>query len=290
MRVFLSWSGDFSREVAVVLREWLPSVIQQLEPYVSSEDISKGARWSSDIAKELEVSSFGIICLTKDNLDAPWIHFEAGALSKTVEKSRVSPFLFGVKSSDIPKDSPLLQFQYTQFEKVEVYKLLASLNEACGDTAIDGQRFISICDVWWPQLEDKLNQLHNRDVSLVLDGTAVPPPEDSSYSSKLLPFLEELLELTRNQQKLLRTPESILPPDYLLSVMRHALPVASKFNHRLESQAMHAYEELKLLRAKYDIPEESTLGLIDLTETIIRERSRLRATPNPFIDYPKEIR
>ena len=107
MKVFLSWSGDISHKVAVALRDWLPSVIQSLEPYVSSEDIDKGARWSTDIAKELEKSSYGILCITKDNVDAPWLNFEAGALSKSVEKSRVSPFLFGLKRSDV-KPGPLL--------------------------------------------------------------------------------------------------------------------------------------------------------------------------------------
>lgn len=41
MKVFISWSGNKSHKVAMIFREWLPSVIQSLEPYVSSEDIDK---------------------------------------------------------------------------------------------------------------------------------------------------------------------------------------------------------------------------------------------------------
>lgn len=108
MKVFISWSGNISWKVAVIFRDWLPSVIQSLEPYVSSEDIDKGARWSTDIAKELEDSTFGILCVTKENLEAPWLSFKAGALSKTMEKSFVTPFLFDIKRSEV--QGPILQF------------------------------------------------------------------------------------------------------------------------------------------------------------------------------------
>lgn len=101
MKVFISWSGNKSHHVALVFRDWLPSVIQSIKPYVSSEDIDKGARWSTDIATELENSTFGILCVTKDNINAPWLSFEAGALSKTMDKSFVSPFLFDIRGQKL---------------------------------------------------------------------------------------------------------------------------------------------------------------------------------------------
>ena len=61
MKVFISWSGDISHKVAMVLYGWLPDVIQSIDPYVSSEDIHKGTRWIMDISTELEKSAFGIL-------------------------------------------------------------------------------------------------------------------------------------------------------------------------------------------------------------------------------------
>jgi hypothetical protein len=200
MKVFLSWSGDISHKVAMTFRDWLPSVIQSIVPYVSSEDIDKGARWSTDIAKELENSTFGILCVTKENINAPWLNFEAGALSKTMDKSFVSPFLFDIKRSEV--NGPILQFQSTIFEKEDIKKLVCSLNKACKEEQLLEERLEKTFNVWYPSLEGELNKIkeikHEQH-----SGEERPLSEDNSA------ILEEILELTRINQKLIRNPEGV---------------------------------------------------------------------------------
>ena len=82
MKIFVSWSGDTSRKFAKYLKDWLEQCIQSADVFFSQEDIEKGERWNDKIATELQDSKFGIVCLTSENVNAPWIHFEAGALSK----------------------------------------------------------------------------------------------------------------------------------------------------------------------------------------------------------------
>lgn len=204
MKVFISWSGDLSLKVALIFRDWLPSVIQSIEPYVSSADIDKGARWSTDIAKELENSTFGVLCVTKENLEAPWLSFEAGALSKTMEKTFVTPFLFDIKRSEV--QGPILQFQSTIFEKDDIKKMVKTLNKACGENGITEDRLDKTFDVWYPRLEESLNELKNENTT----NDEVKENEDVTPYNIIL---EEILELTRDNQKLIRNPESRLSED-----------------------------------------------------------------------------
>src|SRR5437867_2924119 len=122
MKIFLSWSGNTSKQVAETLRDWLPEVIQAARPWISARDIDKGARWNEQIGSQLEQGQFGIICLTRDNLRSAWIHFEAGALAKTTKDSHVCTYLFDVDHSDV--DYPLAQFQHTKASKDDTFKLI----------------------------------------------------------------------------------------------------------------------------------------------------------------------
>ena len=217
MKVFICWSGELSHKVAIVLKDWLPSVIQSLEPYVSSEDIDKGTRWSTDLSKELEASTFGILCVTRENITAPWLNFEAGALSKSVEQSRVAPFLFRLKRSEV--QGPLLQFQSTIAEREDVLKLVHSLNGVEETKFIEAARLDLIFDVWWPKLEDSLNALEG---DIGTEEKSDVQEHSPDLSSRTADILEEVLELVRRQQKILNSPAELLPADYLVHIFRRA--------------------------------------------------------------------
>ena len=248
MKIFISWSGELSNKVALVLHDWLPSVLQSLEPYVSSENIDKGARWSTDISSELEDSSFGILCVTKDNIDAPWLVFEAGALSKSVDKSRVAPFLFGVKNADI--QGPILQFQSTSFDEEDVRKLIHTINDATDSHKIDETRINQIFDVWWPTLNDRLNGIE-------ISNSPKKSKVSSTSQEQEVPLfiLEEMLDLLRSQHRLLNSPGELLPGDYLNSVLSDISSFIPT-NHLALSDLSEAFSKLKDLVYSDDINDD----------------------------------
>lgn len=182
--MFISWSGEKSKKLAEILKRWLPGVIQAVRPFFTPDDIEKGVRWNTDISKELENSSVGIICLTRANLQAPWLMFEAGALSKSIDRSHVIPMLFGVDPTDL--QGPLLQFQATSFNKDDVHKMMKTLNSALADKALDSDVLETAFAKWWPELEQS--------VSCVL--AAITPEQEIELRPDREIF-EEILALSR---------------------------------------------------------------------------------------------
>ena len=155
MKVFLSWSGERSREVATALREWLPDVVQAVQPWLSATDIQAGARWASELDLQLRESRVGIICLTPENVTAPWIIFEAGALSRSIETAYVVPYLFGFSPSEL--HGPLVHFQAIQATREGTWSLVHSLNRALGNDAVDESRLRRIYELMWPAFEARLS-------------------------------------------------------------------------------------------------------------------------------------
>lgn len=187
-KVFISWGGDLSKKLAEEVKNWLPSVLQFVKPYFTPDDIEKGTRWESNIATELATSNIGIICLTKDNINRPWILFEAGALSKNFGKSNVCTILFNIESTQIT--GPLTSFQATKFDKTDFKKLIKTINETGEDAKLDSKVLDEVFEMWWPKLEEKVNNIissHKEEVK------SKQRPERE--------ILEEILQLTRLNTK-----------------------------------------------------------------------------------------
>lgn len=157
LTIFLSWSGEGSAsyKMASTLNGWLPSVIQSIEPYLSTH-IEKGYRWSDSVAGKLATSGFGVLCITPASVNSPWILFEAGALSKMTQESRVAPIVYGMRKEDVR--FPLSQFQMSYTQKDEILKLIKSIN-VCTDNPIDDGRMNIIFEKWWPDFEREISAI-----------------------------------------------------------------------------------------------------------------------------------
>ncbi|HEX6602205.1 MAG TPA: toll/interleukin-1 receptor domain-containing protein [Solirubrobacterales bacterium] len=160
MKVFISWSGKQSRDIAKAFRDWLPLVLHSVEPFVSSKDIRAGTRWQAEVASELDETHFGLICVTKQNLGAEWLNFEAGALAKSVDSSRVVPIAVDLSPAEVP--NPLGQFQAITLGKSDIAELLRSMNEACS-SPISDEHQVKTFQKWWPDLEKELEEIKKRD-------------------------------------------------------------------------------------------------------------------------------
>ncbi|EOH79759.1 TIR domain-containing protein [Enterococcus casseliflavus] len=164
MNLFLSWSGDRSKYLAECFKEWLPNVLQYVKPYMSAKDIHLGSRWSNDIDENLRSNDFGLVFVTEENIDAPWINFEAGALSKNL-KSRLVPMIYDTDVT-ILNTGPLKQFQSAKdFSEASLLDLIQSINVVSEDNVkLSPERLQASFNKWWPELDGKLKEVPSVEV------------------------------------------------------------------------------------------------------------------------------
>lgn len=224
--IFLSWSGPTSKLVAQAWHQWLPLAIQGARPWMSSTDIPKGTPWFGELADQLQGIRIGIICVTPENLTAPSIHFEAGALSKTVaEKCYVCPYLFNLKDSDLV--FPLAHFQTTKAQRDDTRQLFHTLNRAL-QTTLTKEQLDAIFTKWWPDLEHALN--------------AIPPNEMQQPHRNDREILEEILALMRDLARGLSGSGQ----------RRGSTPSVSLTDQRLEAIKSGMFQRSKLLASCLD--------------------------------------
>lgn len=270
VKVFISWSGEISRRIATKLYDWLPMVLQSVQPYMSAESIDKGTRWASSISGELEDTSVGIVVVTPDNIHAPWIYFESGALAKSVGDSRLAPLLCGLKPSDI--GTPLSQFQVTVFNKEDVLKLLKSINSVAGEDALPEARLEKAHNLLWPDLLDDVTPLIT--AATPNDSPANPPPSPDDTSR----ILEELLVLTRQQAQTILSPEKLITRELIKTIVEIAAEQSSASRNPGEMRAMARalYTRWRDLRAAIEADQnlsnqEALAALLVRVEVVIRD-------------------
>lgn len=185
MKIFISWAGDKSKAVALALNDWLPTVLAgAVQCFMSDQDIRRGDRGMDVIAGELQERDFGIVVLTSENLRSEWIHFEAGALGKSLGSGKVAPLLLDVTRADVV--GPLSQFQSTLLPDREDFRQfirdLAANAPDLPEASVD-----ALFESKWPELHGVISEAA---------GMEAPTTNRTTQS-----ILEELLERVRRIER-----------------------------------------------------------------------------------------
>ncbi len=149
MNILISWSGERSKYIAKALRDWIPCVIQEADTWISTHDIERGAQWFATLTDQIRNTDLGIVCLTYENQNAPWILFESGALSRNLSDTNLCTILVDLGEKDIT--GPLSHFNHTQLSKSGIWELVNTINKRI-IKPIPEARLQKIFDQFWPSM------------------------------------------------------------------------------------------------------------------------------------------
>lgn len=236
MELFLSWSKSESKELAQIFRGWIPLVLQSCHPFMSQQDIELGKDWNTEINNHLKSSAVGILFVTPENINSPWLNFEAGALSKSLENNqKIIPILFAEETREIVlSESPLKQFQSVITPDEEgIKKLIKTLN-GCLESSMEESMLNKVFDMWWPELKAMLKEVGDKAQK---DVTNI---QESNNDEILLSLVEKVNQLTNQDRRSGRIPRQAIAD---LSDAQNLL-LSANFVDELSEDSLDEYKKI----------------------------------------------
>lgn len=170
MTVFISWSQSMSHSIAEVLKEELDVLFnEEIEFWVSSQNIAAGNIAVNSIISALQRSAMAIVCLDSSNYKKPWIYYETGIVfgrnynPEDDEQSVICPLIFdNVKIESFAK-TPLYNMQLEKFNKTNMRKVAHHINrmyhKKTGLSLLSQRTLNQFFDNMWPRLCDKISTI-----------------------------------------------------------------------------------------------------------------------------------
>lgn len=190
VKVFVSWSKSRAHSVALAMREWLPTVIQECRDIFVSSEQEKGVAWFANIAQNLDSAAVGLVLITPENQHEQWLNFEGGALLGHFDEKRVCPVLLWMTPAEY--SGPLANLHMTSAgQKDDVLKLLKKIN-ALSESPIDPGILEKAHDRAWPELEAAIEAAREG------EGAVDPKRTDSDKLDEMLGILRELRRAESN--------------------------------------------------------------------------------------------
>lgn len=153
MNLVISWSGEKSKKYADLFAVWIKRIIQACKPWVST-GTTKGSGWFEEVLTQFKDANIGIVFLTEENKEKPWIMFESGVLIGVVKKGRLFPLLVDKQVGTL--EGLLSGIQHTELKKEDIRKLVCDINNIFGEENLDKLASLDlqkIFDHYWPDFQ-----------------------------------------------------------------------------------------------------------------------------------------
>jgi hypothetical protein len=163
------------------------------------------------------------------------VNFEAGALSKT-DASRTYTLLLGLTHSEV--EQPLAQFNHTLAQREDVFSLLQSINEACGESKLDAALLEHSFNSNWDYMQEAIEKLTKNGVPK--DEEPTKPGKTSGAATRDdNSMIREILELVRAQNRPVLPRRVIDPRRDTLESSRGRL-IQDVLGKMIQDRKMHA--------------------------------------------------
>lgn len=122
MKICIIWAGETGHQFAIILFEWIISLLREIERYcplknreiLISPEIRELSAFLKFFENQLIVTDYGILCYTEENIDSPWITYQAGVVASN-HGARIVPIILNINRSWLPEPIRL-------FQTVEIYE------------------------------------------------------------------------------------------------------------------------------------------------------------------------
>lgn len=181
MKVFICWSGELSKTVAGAVQWLLPEIFENDVQVNFSPEIKKGAFWSEELGRMLEESEAGIVCFTPENLQSPWIHYEAGLIASRVAAARrkrrsgkdadtetnipIYPLLHQLEPAHLA--GPLTAYQSATTQQGDVARLIQAIAQQHDSAAKSQECAAKIAANWKPEIYEQFRSRIEPNIPIV---------------------------------------------------------------------------------------------------------------------------
>lgn len=118
-KIFISWSKPTSLMLAKEIKRILQdSFGYSVSVFISDIDIGYGDNWRDALSKKIKDADLGIIALTNENINQPWLLYEAGALS---QKCTIIPVFYGNRETEGPLKDRQAVFSFSDKDNLSKF-------------------------------------------------------------------------------------------------------------------------------------------------------------------------